>query len=120
MAANRRRLEHGLQAGDPLNLPASGTIIPLGRIRLGRPWAGLTISLFGDPNLVPSKAPTVRPATHSVTRIPDFQHRPRPRSLAPNSNLEAIVQDGDSNRFSHLTPPMLRLKSSKRLRGCTC
>ena len=38
MAANRRRLVHGLQAGDPLDLPASETIIPLGRIRLGKAW----------------------------------------------------------------------------------
>src|SRR5271168_1347629 len=28
MAANRRRLVHRLQAGDPLDLPASETIIP--------------------------------------------------------------------------------------------
>ena len=36
MAANRRRLVHRLQAGDPLDLPASGTIIPLGLAGLGR------------------------------------------------------------------------------------
>jgi hypothetical protein len=43
MAANRRRLLHRLQAGDPLDLPASGAIIPLegqGLPRLGRPDIG--------------------------------------------------------------------------------
>ena len=36
MAANRKCLVHRLQAGDPLDLPASETIIPLGRTRLGK------------------------------------------------------------------------------------
>ena len=54
MAANRRRLVHRLQAGDPLDLPASETIISLGRIRLGRAWQGLTWGYISKKGHIPN------------------------------------------------------------------
>src|SRR5436305_14292290 len=43
MAANRRRLVHRLQAGDPLDLPASRTIIPPWKDKAWQGLAGLTV-----------------------------------------------------------------------------
>ena len=47
MAANRRRLVHRLQAGDPLELPASGTNTPW-KDKAWQGLAGLTLEDLCD------------------------------------------------------------------------
>jgi hypothetical protein len=55
MAANRRRLEHGLQAGDLEDLPASGDNYTPWKDKAWQGLAGMTTSIFAEDAEKPSR-----------------------------------------------------------------